>query len=161
MFLGCHKIDYHANHCNINPKAKEIQEDLTVVGKTSSCSCRTGIDYTKLRMEEEDMQLTSTELDGRDDTLPADVMHKSEILTLVEQLKFYFYVTILLDRQMLILTQQSIDTIMVGSLTLEAEIRATRSGPSRIFLLYVISFSINKSYIYIVGFGGLGTMCSL
>ena len=42
------------NHCNINPKAKEIQEDLTVVGNTSSCSCRTGIDYPKLRMEEEE-----------------------------------------------------------------------------------------------------------
>ena len=29
-------------------------QDLTVVGKTSSCSCRTGIDYPKLRMEEEE-----------------------------------------------------------------------------------------------------------
>ena len=24
MFLGCQKIDYHANRCNINPKEKEI-----------------------------------------------------------------------------------------------------------------------------------------
>jgi hypothetical protein len=30
------------------------KRDLTVVGKTSSCSCRTGIDYPKLRMEEEE-----------------------------------------------------------------------------------------------------------
>ena len=51
MLLGCQKIDYHENHCNINPKAKEIQEDLTVVGKTRSCSRRTGIDYPKLRMK--------------------------------------------------------------------------------------------------------------
>ena len=54
MFLRCQKIDYHANHCNINPKEKEIQEDFTVVGKTISCGCRTGIDYPKLRMEEEE-----------------------------------------------------------------------------------------------------------
>ena len=37
----CQKIDYHADHC----KEREIYEDLTVVGKISSCSCRTGIDY--------------------------------------------------------------------------------------------------------------------
>jgi hypothetical protein len=24
MLLGYHKIDYHVNHCNINPKEKEI-----------------------------------------------------------------------------------------------------------------------------------------
>ena len=24
MFLGCQKIDYHANYCNINAKEKEI-----------------------------------------------------------------------------------------------------------------------------------------
>ena len=35
------------------PKEKGIQEDLAVVAKTSSCSCRKGIDYLKLRMEEE------------------------------------------------------------------------------------------------------------
>ena len=44
MFLGCQKIDQHANHSNTNLKEKDIQEDLTVVGKTSSCGCRTGID---------------------------------------------------------------------------------------------------------------------
>ena len=43
MFLGCQKIEYHSKHCNIDPKEKVILEELTVVGKTSSCSCRTGI----------------------------------------------------------------------------------------------------------------------
>ena len=43
MFLGCQRIEYHANHCNINPKEKGIWENLTVVGKTCSCSCRTEI----------------------------------------------------------------------------------------------------------------------
>ena len=61
MFLGCQKIDYHAKHCNIDPKEKEIQGDLTVVGKTSSCSCRTGIDYPKLRMEEEEKEAEEAE----------------------------------------------------------------------------------------------------
>ena len=41
IFLGCQKLDYHAKHCNIDPKEKGIYKDLTVVGKTSSCSCRT------------------------------------------------------------------------------------------------------------------------
>ena len=54
MFLGCQKIYYRANHCNINHKGKEILKVLNVVGKTSSCSCRTGIDYPKLGMEKED-----------------------------------------------------------------------------------------------------------
>ena len=54
MFLGCQKIDSHANNCNIDPNEKEIQEDLTVVRKTSSCGCRAGIDYPKLRMGEEE-----------------------------------------------------------------------------------------------------------
>ena len=34
------------------PQGKVIY--LTAVGKTSSCSCETGIDYPKLRMEEEE-----------------------------------------------------------------------------------------------------------
>ena len=46
--------NYHENHCNIDRKEEGIKEDLTVLGKTSSCSCRTGIDYPKLRMEEEE-----------------------------------------------------------------------------------------------------------
>ena len=54
MFLGCQKIEYHAKHCSIDPQEKGISEDLTAVGKTSSYSCRTGIDYPKLRMEEDD-----------------------------------------------------------------------------------------------------------
>ena len=54
MFLGCQKIDYHAKHCNVDPKEKVIWEDLTIVGNTCSCSCRSGIDYPKLRMEEEE-----------------------------------------------------------------------------------------------------------
>ena len=54
MFLGCQKIEYHAKHRNIDPKEKGIWEDLTVVGKASSCSCRTGIDYPELQMEEEE-----------------------------------------------------------------------------------------------------------
>ena len=52
MFLGCQKIDYHTKHCNTDPNEKGIWEALTVVGNTSSCSCRTRIDYPKLRMEE-------------------------------------------------------------------------------------------------------------
>jgi hypothetical protein len=36
------------------PGKKGFRRDLTVVGKTSSCSCRTGIDYPKLPMEEEE-----------------------------------------------------------------------------------------------------------
>ena len=31
-----------------------LREDPTVVGKTSSCNFRTGIDYPKLGMEEEE-----------------------------------------------------------------------------------------------------------
>ena len=31
--LGCQKIDYHAKHCNIDPKEEGIQEDFTVVGR--------------------------------------------------------------------------------------------------------------------------------
>ena len=54
MFLGCQNIDYHAKHCNIDPRKKGIQEDLTVIGKTSSCSFCKGTDYPKLRMEEEE-----------------------------------------------------------------------------------------------------------
>jgi hypothetical protein len=53
MFLGYQKIDYDANYCNIDPKEKGILE-FTIVGNTSSCGCRTGIDYPKLRMEEEE-----------------------------------------------------------------------------------------------------------
>ena len=45
MFLECQKIDYYAKHCNMDPKKKGV------VGKTSSYSFRTGIDYPKLRME--------------------------------------------------------------------------------------------------------------
>ena len=48
MFLECQKIDYYAKHCNMDPKKKGV------VGKTSSYSFRTGIDYPKLRMEEEE-----------------------------------------------------------------------------------------------------------
>ena len=54
MLLGCQKKDYHAKHYNIAPKEKGIWEDLTVVGNTSSCICRTGIDDPKLRMGEEE-----------------------------------------------------------------------------------------------------------
>jgi hypothetical protein len=54
MFLGCQKINYHAKHYNIDPKEKGILEDLSFVGKTSSCSYRTGIDHPKLQMEEEE-----------------------------------------------------------------------------------------------------------
>jgi hypothetical protein len=53
MFLGCQKIEYGAKHCSIAPKKKGIFEDLAVLGKTSSCSCRTG-NNPKLQMKEEE-----------------------------------------------------------------------------------------------------------
>ena len=45
-------------HVFIYASHQDPEEDVIIVEKTSSCSCRMGIDYPKLQMEEEEEELT-------------------------------------------------------------------------------------------------------
>ena len=55
MFLGSQKIDYHGNHCNIDPKEKkEFRKTLQSLERSVHLVVERELNYPKLRMEEED-----------------------------------------------------------------------------------------------------------